>query len=477
VFTKTYFLEYFVRLRTAVFLLALPVLASLAVLVACSGGSNNTTNTGFVSTTISDPSTCTAPQGPYSHVYVTVADVKIHQSGSAGTNDAGWVDLMPNLAPTQIDLLGTANTTCFLASLGSNVALTAGSYQQIRIILLDNSKASQLTGNKCDNSSVNCVVLGSDTSIHALALSSESQTGIKIPSGQIAGGKFTVNAGESRDLNIDFNACASIVIQSNGQYRLKPVLHAGEVSLNSSSISGRIVDSVTNASISGGKVVVALEQVDSSGIDRVVMETVADAAGNFTFCPVPAGTYDIVAVAINGQGVAYGATVTTGVPPGTTLGQVPLVATTGSSTGPATITGQVTTTNASSTGTSADISLSTLQNISSTVLATIPQAATSSATLNFATATDAACPANTQCASYSAQVPALNPSIGAFAATGTTYVAATGALNYTIDALAFVPNSGSTPSCAPSEQRLAATISVTPGTTINAPVLAFTGCQ
>jgi hypothetical protein len=308
------------------------------------------------------------------------------------------VDLTPKLTPTQIDLLGTANTTCFLASLGSNVALTAGSYQQIRVILLDNSKASQVSGNKCDSSSANCVVLGSDNSIHALALSSESQTGIKIPSGQLAGGKFTINAGESRDLNIDFNACASIVVQNNNQYRLKPVLHAGEVSVNSTVISGKIVDSVTKASISGGKVVVALEQTDSNGVDRVVMETVPDAAGNFTFCPVPAGTYDVVAVAINGQGVAYGATVITGVQPGNALGQVPLFPTTGTNTSPATIAGQVTTVNSANTGTSADISLSTLQSISSSVMATIPQIQTASATLSFATATNAACPANTQCA-------------------------------------------------------------------------------
>jgi hypothetical protein len=103
------------------------------------------------------------------------------------------------------------------------------------------------------------VVLGTNNSIHAVALSSESQTGIKIPSGQLAGGKFTINPGESRDLNIDFNACASIVVQGNGQYRPKPVLHAGEVSLNTTAISGKVVDSVTKASISGGKVVVALQ--------------------------------------------------------------------------------------------------------------------------------------------------------------------------------------------------------------------------
>jgi hypothetical protein len=72
----------------------------------------------------------------------------------------------------------------------------------------------------------------------------------------------------------------------------------------------------------------------------------------------------------------------------------------------------------------------------------------------------------------------VNPSVGAWAASGTTYTPpVSGAVNYTLDALAFVPNSGSTASCNPSEQKSATPIVVTPGTTVNAPVLAFTGCQ
>src|SRR5258708_29652934 len=104
------------------------------------------------------------------------------------------------------------------------------------------------------------VMLSSDNTPQPLLLSGESQTGIKIPSGQIAGGQFTVTAGQTEDLDIDFNACASIVSEGNGQFRLKPVLHSGEVSLTSSSINGKIVDSPTAQPISGGNTVVALQQ-------------------------------------------------------------------------------------------------------------------------------------------------------------------------------------------------------------------------
>src|SRR5437762_13378488 len=95
----------------------------------------------------------------------------------------------------------------------------------------------------------------------ALQLSSETQTGIKIPSGQIAGGSFTVGSGQTKDLNIDFDACASVVVQGNGQYRLKPVLHAREVSLQSASSSlSRTINNGSAAPIVGGNPIVAIEQ-------------------------------------------------------------------------------------------------------------------------------------------------------------------------------------------------------------------------
>jgi hypothetical protein len=78
-----------------------------------------------------------------------------------------------------------------------------------------------------------------------------------------------------------------------GQYRLKPVLHAGEVSTTSTSINGKILDSATGNPVTG-QVVVALEQKDATGVDRVMMATLAGSDGSFVFCPIPTGTYDIV---------------------------------------------------------------------------------------------------------------------------------------------------------------------------------------
>lgn len=468
------------------FLLA--ALATALLPAGCGNGTKSAT-AGTVNVQISDPATCAAPQGQFSHVYVTITDVLIHQSAAAAANDAGWVDLTPNLknAPMQVDLLGLATNQCFLATLGS-AGIQPGTYQQIRVMLAENN--TSVSGNKCVNPTsntavaANCVMLTSDTTNtpHPLLLSSEAQTGIKIPSGQIAGGQFTIAAGQTKDLNIDFNACASIVMMGNGQFRLKPVLHAGEVSLTSVSISGTAVDSVTHQPVVGGAAVAALEQKEqSTGVDRVIMETLVSANGSFAFCPVPAGIYDVVVTAIDGTGKSYAATVITGVQPGNSLGNVPLTA----AALPAGIHGQTTTTTGSA-ATAADLTLSTLQPItvnSAAVLITVPLPQFPAATATLVTA-PGACPANTDCVNYALSVPAANPSVGAFVTTGTQTPAPppAGTVNYTMDALAFVPGQAGAADCTPSHLQTSLTsasapLTVTAGTPVTAATLAFTGCH
>jgi hypothetical protein len=457
---------------------ALVLVTTSCFLLSCSSA-NTSPQAATVQVSLSDPAPCSAPQGPFSHVFVTVTDVLIHQSASASDTDPGWVDLTPGLAnsPVQVDLLGTA-TQCFLKMLGSN-EIQPGTYQQIRILLADNS--ASVSGNQC-GSSANCVVLSADPlNPRPLQISSESKTGIKIPSGQIAGGQFAVAAGESRDLDLDFNACASIVQQGNGVYRLKPVLHAGEVGTQAA-ISGTAVDAATQTAIAGGTTLVALERKDSGGVDRVVMETTADSNGAFSFCPVATATYDVVVTAINGSGIAYAATVITGVPSSASLGIIPLTP----ALVPASITGMITT----STGnapTSADLSLSALQSVTVnniTTQVTVPLAAQSAATATLTTAANAACPASTDCASYTLAVPAANPSAGTFSSSGRQSPAppAAGAVNYTLDAMAFVPGSAGQPDCSPSDMQTSQTssnqpLAVTPGLNLTAATLAFTGCN
>jgi hypothetical protein len=458
-------------------LLALLFLSVVAIfLLSCSSGSNNNnSNMATVQLSLSDPATCAAPQGQFRHIYITVTDVKIHQSSSASDSDPGWVDLTPSLqgSPMQVDLLGPA-TECFLKTLGSG-EIQPGTYQQIRILLADNS--ATVSGNQC-GATANCVVLAGDPmNPRPLQLSSESKTGIKIPPGQIAGGKFVVAAGESKDLDIDFNACRSIVAEGNGKFRLKPVLHAGEVA-QQAAISGTVIDGSTQMPIAGGTTVVALEQNDGTGVDRVLMETLTDSNGSFTFCPVASGSYDIVIGAINGAGMVYATTVITGVHSSAALGTVPMTP----AQLPASITGMITTSTGSA-ATMADLALSALQSVGN-LLVTIPLAAQSASSATLTTAPESSCPANTDCVSYTLLLPAANPSVAAFSSSGKQSPSppATGTVEYTLDALASVPGMAGQSDCMPSELRTSQTSKNTPlivnaGMSVTAATLAFTGCN
>jgi hypothetical protein len=254
------------------------------------------------------------------------------------------------------------------------------------------------------------------------------------------------------------------------------------VSLTAVSINGKLVDKATNAAIVGGKAIVALEQKDSGGVDRVVMQTTPDSSGAFSFCPVPAGTYDVVAVAVSGANVAYAATITTGVQPGNALGNVPMIAVTGTSTAPGSITGQVTSVNASTPaiGIAIDVMLSALQTAGSGNF-TIPVGA-QSATLSVTTDKPTGCaadPCPPYTASYTMSVPPVSPSIGAFSANPpTSYSGGNGPppATYVVEGQAFKPMSGGTPDCTVPLQTTAP-VPVNPGTpAATAPTLAFTGC-
>ena len=482
----------------ALFLAVVAIFAIAGVIVSCSGGSshNMASGMGTVNVTMSDPPSCMPPNGQFTHVYVTVRSVQAHISATATDSSSGWQELAPQLAssPMQIDLFSKPQTTCILAQLGS-ASLPAGTYQQIRLLLVSNTTAASAgpSTNACAGSGFNCVVL-EDSTVHELQLSSQDNTGLKIPPGQIVGGPLQVTAGQSVDLNIDFNACASIVAEGNGKFRLKPTLTAGQVSANNSGITGKVVDSVSKAPIAGS-VQVALEQPDSSGVDRIIMQSVADSNGNFNFCPLPTGTFDIVVVAIGPANVPYNATTVLNVPNGTNLGAIPLIAEAGA-TAPAVFQGFVTATNGAAAGT-IDVSLSALQTVASgatTIQITIPLQtipattttpevdSTGLVSVSASTSCPTGAPAKANCAQYTLVVPASNPSVGVFLSSGITYsTPATGDVLFTVDARAAMPMSGGTPDCTPSEQTTAkdstaAPLKALPATTTNVAEIDFSSC-
>jgi hypothetical protein len=498
------------------FLLVFTMAVGVLLVAGCGGNVSGVLgpSMGSVQISISDPPSCAAaatpgatataaggtaaPGGTFTSVFVTIRSIQAHISATAGDTSSGWQELAPQLvtAPVQVDLLHLpANGQCLLEQLGS-ASLPSGDYQQIRLILLANAAASgpapSADSNACfkqlGGDVFNCVVDNSGT--HTLDLSSEANTGLKIPPGQIMGGPIHVAAGQSVDLNIDFNTCASIIREGNGSFRLKPVLTAGVVSTNMTGISGQIVDRVTSQPIAGA--IVTLQFADKSGIDRIAMQQQTDSTGHFSFCPLAVGAvFDVVSDALTASGTAYDVTVVLNVVGGTNLGAVPLVAeipaTAGASAGPGTIQGTITAINGM-TGASINADVSALQTVtvsSASHTFTVPLFPKSSAadiTVTPSSTCPTGAPKGAFCGSYSLVVPASNPAIGTTSAGKTTITApATGDVLYTVEVDATNPTSDAA-MCSPSTQTTskdatAMPLKVAPGATTTAAEVDFTGCS
>jgi len=465
----------------------------LAVALLSGCGGNTTTGggspvTGTLRTTISDPPACAAT---YDHVYVTVTKVTAHISSTADENASGWQTLVDLTAsPKQVDLLNLAGSgTCVLSqSLASTSGLPAGKYGQIRLYLLANNSASGPGDNQCGAGAFNCVV-PTGGSPQTLLLSSEAQTGLKVPPGQIAGGGLDLQAGQAADINLDFDACSSVLRQGNGQFRLKPTLRAGVVSAANSLISGSVVDSSnSNAPVEGA--VVLLEQPDPNDatVNRVARSTTTAANGSFTFCPLDSeDPFNLVASAwiapSPGADVTFHSTAIFGVPVGTALtdaNAVPLIPVGAAPTLPATISGQLT--SAGSGGAlAADVTLSALQQVTpsggSATWLTIPVFGALTHPPVFTTTdtpdpADPACPAGTFCYNYALPLPSGNPQVGVFSGGSVTYTAPVGdPVNYDLEGVA--------PGCTtsvPSPAKISGLTVTTGNTTDAVTVLAFSGC-
>jgi len=269
------------------------------------------------------------------------------------------------------------------------------------------------------------------------------------------------------------------------------------VGANNTGIGGQVVDSVSKQPINGS-VQVAIEQPDQTGVDRIIMQTVADSNGNFRFCPLPTGSFDIVVVGIGPANLPYDATAVLSVPNDTNLEAIPLVAETGA-TAPAVLQGIVTATNGTSPAT-IDVGLSALQTIqagnNAPLQITIPLQAIPATNMTSQVHSTAVipvsgntnCPAtgtptNANCASYTLVVPASNPSVGIFSTSGFTYSTPMNSnVQFTVDAQAAQPNSGGVADCTPPEKMtsknsIGQPLYVMPGTTSSVAQIDFSGCM
>ncbi len=245
----------------------LMVLFSAGFFAGCNGSSNNNTDKGTLSLSLTD-----AP-GDYEHVYVTIDHVEAHR-GDGGDN---WISVAD---PQQTyDLLNLTNGR--MENLGIT-ELDSGKYTQLRLYLGE----SENTLNS--NFPPNCVVDKDDVD-HELKIPSVYQTGIKLVH------EFEVVSGLTVDLVLDIDSEASVVKKagSSGQYIMKPTI--------------RVIDTVDNYILSGtvtdasgpvGDVTVSAQINDEATGDliSVYSSTHTDADGQYMMYLEP-GTYTIVASA------------------------------------------------------------------------------------------------------------------------------------------------------------------------------------
>lgn len=389
-----------------------PVTTPVTEPVTTPVGTPTSSSNPIVSVMISDSAACKAPNGSFSHIYVTIRDIQASTNADAAAGDASFVDLTPGLSstPQQVDLLGQANSKCFLAALSVNQQVAAGNYQQVRIFFAPDSAASRVANNACGASYSNCLVR-TDNSLHDLQLPAASAKGFRLSTTQIVNGSLTMNASEQPAVDLNFDTCSSILATADGGYEFNPVVHAGMIPTTGGSISGMVVSSATGHPLQGGHVVVALEQRDSStGVDRILMRTTAGANGSFLLCPVPQGTYDVVVIGVDGSNVSYSAGIETGIQSGQMAGKIPLVP--GSAQG--LLQGMITTQSGglAAAGIPVAVQADALQKLPDGQTITVPllpnQNPYNAALLTVAGST---CPVGTDCGTFSMQLPANAPNV------------------------------------------------------------------
>jgi len=188
------------------------VLCCLSILLftACGGGGGGTGVSGEGTMKVS----LTDNPASFNGVYVTVDKVLVHQStdanggeGIEGLEEAGWreVAISESFIDTPINLLEISDITVLLAE----GPLPAGHYQQIRLVLKENT----------DTELCNYVVLEGEVDQIPLETPSAQQSGLKLIN------QFSILDGATTELIIDFDAEKSVVETENGNFILKPVLN------------------------------------------------------------------------------------------------------------------------------------------------------------------------------------------------------------------------------------------------------------
>ena len=253
-------------------------LLSLVVLFAFTACDNNEATTGKASFYLTD--------GPMeadnvSGVFITFTSVEV-------SGPAGWETVKTYEEPQTVNLLDLQNGETFFIE---EAELTAGSYGQVRLGLLNNENADPL----------NNYVAFTDGSVEAITVPSGDQTGYKVVGG------FTIPAGGVTAVTIDFDVRKSVVNTGSGKYMLKPTLRLVE------NADAALINGVVNVTAESNYVVYAYaddtytsdeETANADGVffANAVTSANVDAEGNFTVAFLNSGIYDLYLASYDADG-------------------------------------------------------------------------------------------------------------------------------------------------------------------------------
>lgn len=233
--------------------------AGLLAALACGGGGGTATatrsTTGTINVALTD-----GPAPGYQEINLNIQSVQIHTSSNPG--ESGWITLSE--PKKTYDLLKLRNGLA--ETLAAGKTLDPGQYQQLRLVLGATGNTLKLA----DNSTVN------------LEVPSAQQTGIKMPL------SFTVAAGTTADIWIDFDGAHSIQLVGNSgpaaRYLLRPVVKAYD-KVATGGVTGTLKAGTTLLA----NALVLAESVDAIGNVTVLRTTTTNASGAFTLGLLPIG--------------------------------------------------------------------------------------------------------------------------------------------------------------------------------------------
>lgn len=250
-------------------------LLAAGLLSGCGGGGGGTASSGAgtLSLQLTDAAT---PE--YQAVYVTIDEVQAHQAGGNWETVAS-----PDKTYNLLDLANGVTKQLGVTD------LPGGDYTQMRLLIGDTPDGSLNLLSEA-HPFANYVV-DATGQYHELKVPSGMQSGYKLVGG------FTISAGQTTELLLDFDAARSVVkAGASGQWLLKPTVRVlAQETL--AKVSGTVTDGETSQALEGATVSAQSENsaaTDAKDAVTTAAATVSDSAGAYQLLVEP-GTYNLVA--------------------------------------------------------------------------------------------------------------------------------------------------------------------------------------